>query len=481
MRATISLAALGLLSAAGCNAILGAGDYYVGLSGGGGEGGAGSVSNTSGSTTSQGGDGGGGGAPPGACELPAAQKPVVTIEGDVTTDFTLTCDKTYKLTGEVFVQPPAVLTIQPGTTIFGDKVTGAALVIRPGAKIQAVGTADAPIVFTSEGGEFADPGDWGGLVILGNAPINVLDSMGMEVQENVEGILDEANAYYGGQNADDDSGSLAYVRVEYGGKAIAPNNELNGVTFGGVGRGTEVHHVMVRQTTDDCFEFFGGTVDVSHLICQAPGDDGFDWDFGYAGRMQFLVLQQDVSYPAPQDMNGFEGDNDPAGSANTPVSEPIIYNATLCGQDYNTGQQYGALLKKNTRAHIFNTIISGFEAAVDVRNNSGPQLELMRSAFFGNTQLAYPENQPSPYDDDDMAFDESAWLNAGPNQNSFADPGIPGCDDMAALSLVPANPPANAVAPPADGFFDSTANFVGAFRDANDTWATGAWVIWSAQ
>ncbi|NUO48793.1 MAG: hypothetical protein HOV80_08055 [Polyangiaceae bacterium] len=408
-------------------------------------------------------------------------KPIVTIDGDVTADFTLSCDRTYKITGEVFVQPPAVLTIQPGTTVFGDKVTGAALVIRPGAKIHAQGEPDNPIVFTSEGGQFADPGDWGGLVILGDAPINSLDSMGNEVQTKVEGIVNEANAYYGGQNADDNSGILSYVRVEYGGKAIAPNNELNGITFGGVGRGTKVDHVMVRQTTDDCFEFFGGTVDASHLICQAPGDDGFDWDLGYVGRLQFLVLQQDVSYPTPGDMNGFEGDNDAASSANVPISEPTIYNATLCGQDYSMPQQYGALLRHGTRAHILNTVISGFEAAVDIRDGdgTGAGFEIRGSVFFDNTQVAYPEDQASPYGDDDSGFNEAAWLSNPANANSVADVGITGCDDMNSLSLVPSAQPGNAVAPPADGFFDPTAIYAGAFRDADDTWAMGSWVVWA--
>ncbi len=490
-----------VLSLAGCDLIIGAGDYRVGLDGGGGtagngaSGGSGGADGGGGATNggggmggmasggmggmASGGMGGMGGMGPNPCDLPIEDKATVTVEGEITSDFTLTCDKNYKLTGEVFVQAPAVLTIEANTTIFGDKMTGAALVIRPGAKIDAVGEPDRPIVFTSEGGEFSDPGDWGGLVILGNAPINVLDANSMEIQGTVEGIVDVNGAKYGGNLPNDNSGRLEYVRVEYGGKAIAPNNELNGVTFGGVGSGTVVSHVMVRQTTDDCFEFFGGTVNVSHLICQAPGDDGFDWDLGYSGNMQFLVLQQDVAYPVPQDMNGFEGDNDAAGSGNLPLSEPTIYNVTLCGQDYNAGQQYGMLLRKNTRAHIFNALISGFEAGVDVRNGSGPQLEFENSVLFGNTLAAYPENAAAPYNDDDAGFDELAWLATPANNVGSADPGIPGCDNMNMLNLVPANTPSNGVAP-VGSFFDTTANFVGAFRDANDDWAQGAWVVWSA-
>jgi hypothetical protein len=482
---TVSLAML-----LGCNAILGSNDYRVGLGGDGQGGGAssqgagppnggGGAGANGGGASGPGGAGGEGGVGGNPCDVPLEDKPVVTIEGEIASDFTLTCDKTYKLTGEVFVQPPAVLTIDAGTTIFGDKTTGAALIIRPGAKIEAIGEADRPIVFTSEGGDFADPGDWGGLVILGNAPINVLDGNGMEVQARVEGIVNEPNAFYGGQDPMDDSGTLAYVRVEYGGKAIAPNNELNGITFAGVGRATEVHHVEVRQTTDDCFEFFGGTVDAKYLICQAPGDDGFDWDFGFTGRLQFLVVQQDVAYPVPQDMNGFEGDNDAAGSGNLPLSEPTIYNVTLCGQDYNAGQQYGALLRKNTRAHIFNAIVSGFEAGVDVRDASGPMLDFEHSVFFGNTRVAYPEDQPSPYGNDDALFDEVAWITTAANMNSLVDPGVAGCDDMMTLDLAPSSPPPGiGVSPPMDGFFDD-APYPGAFADAADDWAAGAWVSWA--
>ncbi|MFO0611440.1 MAG: hypothetical protein U0414_02545 [Polyangiaceae bacterium] len=470
-----------MLGFAGCEAIVGSADYHV-VGTGGGTTGTGSTTSTSVSSTTTvttGSSSTGSGSNP--CDVPEANKPIVQIEGEIDVSQLLTCDKRYRLLGEVFVKPPSVLTIEPGTEIFGDKTSGAALVIMPGAKIIANGTKDDPIVFTSEGGQFADPGDWGGLVLLGNAPINLKDGGGQPMQGIVEGILSTQNALYGGTDPNDSSGSLQFVRVEYGGKAIAPNNELNGITFAGVGAGTVVDHVMVKQTTDDCFEFFGGNVGAKHLICQAPGDDGFDWDNGYTGKLQFLVLQQDVAYPTPQDMNGFEGDNDAGGTANLPLSEPTIYNATLCGQDYAAGQQYGALLRKNTRAHLFNLIVSGFEAGVDVRDASGPALELTNSIFFGNSRLAYPEDAAPPYNDDDAGFDEAAWLMSGLG-NAFVDPSVPGCNDMTSLQLKPAVPlTSGAAAPPNDGFFDASASFQGAFRDVTDDWATGAWVSWSAQ
>ncbi|NUP08311.1 MAG: hypothetical protein HOW73_19850 [Polyangiaceae bacterium] len=474
------LAAAALL-ALGCNQILGTEDYSVRGDGGSDSGGGvngGGVTNGGGD---EGGSGGSGGGAMG-CDAPADQKPVVTVEGEITADVTLSCDRTYKLTGEVFVEPGAKITVEAGTTIFGDKTTGAALVVMPGAQIIANGTADRPIVFTSAGGEFADPGDWGGVVILGRAPINQRDANGNPTQGQVEGILDTANAAYGGDDAEDSSGSLRYVRIEYGGKAIAPNNELNGLTLAGVGRGTSIDHIMVRQTTDDCFEFFGGTVDAKYLLCQAPGDDGIDWDNGYGGRLQFVVVQQDPSFPMPGDMNGLEGDNDAAGSANTPLSEPTLYNITLCGQNYTMGQQYGALLRKNTQAHLLNAFVSGFEAGVDLRDAGSASIEIRSSRFFGNTLLAYDEMGGAPYNDDDGLFDEIAFLNDAANQNSFDDPNIPGCNDMETLALAPAEPLVDgAAAPPDDGFFDAEASYIGAFRDPADDWATGAWVSWKLQ
>ncbi len=475
-----SLLALSVFAASsGCELVTGVDDYHLLPTGAGGSTSS-SMASMSTSASMDSTASGTGGAT--GCDVPEAQKPIVQVDGEIDASQTLSCDKRYRLLGEVFVKPPAILTIQAGTEVFGDKTTGAALVIMPGAKIVANGTKDNPIVFTSEGGQFADPGDWGGIVLLGNAPTNLKDGNGMPMQGTVEGILTTQNALYGGSNPDDSSGSLQFVRVEYGGKAIAPNNELNGITFAGVGRGTIVDHVMVRQTTDDCFEFFGGTVQAKHLLCQAPGDDGFDWDNGFTGKLQFLLLQQDVAYPVPQDMNGFEGDNDAANSANAPLSEPTIYNATLCGQDYLAGQQYGALLRKSTRAHLFNLFVSGFEAGVDVRDAADPTLELSSSILFGNAQVAYPETGVAPYNDDDVAFDELAWLMEPTHSNAFTDPGIAGCNDMTSLQLKPAAPiTAGAATPPSDGFFDATANYVGAFRDANDDWATGAWVVWANQ
>jgi hypothetical protein len=427
------------------------------------------------STTSTGGGGG-----PGRCA--ATGKPLVEISGEITSDFALSCDKDYLLKGIVLVTPGSTLTIEKGTTLQGDVDTASpgVLVVQPGAKLIAVGTSEEPIVFTSAlPANLRKQGDWGGVILLGNAPVNHKDTSGAPARGAIEGLT--RGGEYGGDDEDDTSGTLKYVRIEYSGFAIAPNNEVNGLTFGGVGRGTLVDHVQVRRTADDCFEFFGGTVDAKHLACQHNGDDGFDWDNGYRGRLQFLVLQQDPL--VVDETNGFEGDNDALGTENTPLSEPTIYNATLCGKDREVDkQQYGILLRRSSRAHILNTVVMGFEAGLDVRDPR-TELDLRSSLFFGNLvhNLGYPEPAGSA-DDDDGGLDEAALVNAPARRNATTvDPGIPGCFDAAAPDFSPAAAlTSGAATPPDDGFFDKAATYIGAFRDANDAWATsGGWAVWS--
>jgi hypothetical protein len=403
-------------------------------------------------------------------------KPVEDFEGPVTADRALTADKDWLMKGLVYVEPGATLTIEPGTKIMGEKASLGTLVVKPGARIVADGTADAPIVFTSQ----AEPGDraagdWGGVVILGRAPINV-----PEGSAEIEGIIDPGGGTnYGGDAPTESSGTIRYVRIEFSGIEISTDNEINGLTFGGVGSGTIVDYVQVRSTLDDCFEFFGGTVNAKHLVCTYNQDDGFDWDFGWTGKLQFVALQQDPS--VADDTNGFEGDNDADASLNAPLSEPTIYNATLCGKNTDVDkQQYGMLLRRSTRAHIKNTIVTGFEAGVDVRDAT-TDVDLTHSIFFGNVvhNVAYAEDasNDSTEKDDDAAFDERAWFLAGTG-NLETDPGLPGCFTPGAPNFLPAVTLGDGAAtPPNDGFFDASATYIGAFK-SDDTWATGAWLAY---
>jgi len=226
----------------------------------------------------------------------------ITITGNITANTTWETGKTYILGGRIAVVSGVSLTIQPGVIIKGQAGTGAnatALIIARGAKLYAQGTATQPIIFTSvadeiEPGMVASPnldpdlnGLWGGLIILGNAPISATsESM------QIEGIpASDQNGLYGGTNATDDSGIIRYVSIRHGGANIGEGNEINGLTLGGVGSGTTVEYVEVIANQDDGVEFFGGTVNVSHLLIWNPGDDGIDTDQAWAGTLNnFLVI-----------------------------------------------------------------------------------------------------------------------------------------------------------------------------------------------
>ncbi len=420
----------------------------------------------------------------GGCD--AKDKPLVELTGEISEDAELTCDKEYLLRFTTYVSPGATLTIEPGTVLRGDLDTRGTLVVQPGGRIEASGTPERPIVFTSAAppGQ-RKPGDWGGVIILGEAPINLHDASGRSETGKIEGITKGGD--YGGSDPNDSSGTLRYVRIEYSGTEIAPNNEINGLTLGGVGRGTRLDHVQVRHTADDCFEFFGGTVDGKYLLCQHPGDDGFDWDYGYQGRLQFLVVQ---SAPSVQgDSNGFEGDNDPNGSSNPPISSPQIYNATLCGKNRRMPEEhYGLLLRRGTRATVRNTLVLGFGAALDVRDER-TRPNIASSIFYGNTEhnLAYPETSKKarqrderPFVDDDAGFDEAGYLRVKGLRNEETDPHLGGCFERLEPDFKPeAALVRNASTPPDDGFFDASARYIGAFRDRGDTWDAGGWIVWA--
>lgn len=409
-----------------------------------------------------------------------ADKPVVELSGEIERAARLTCDKVYRLRYVTSVRPGATLTIEPGTTIVGDRDTRGTLVVQPGAKLHAEGTPERPIVFTSEAppGQ-RRPGDWGGLVILGKAPTNLRDAEGRPRRGQVEGLV--AGGEYGGDDPEDSSGVLRYVRVEYSGSELGPNNELNGVTFAGVGRGTQVDHVQVRHPADDCFEFFGGTVDAKRLICQDPGDDGFDWDLGYTGRLQFIVLRGGAA--GLDTTAGLEGDNDPGGSPSAPRSAPTIFNATLCGRGRSApGEHYGLLLRRGTKATLGNAVIMGFEAPLDLRDRD-TALDLRGGLWLAHNfaaPLGHPEAPGGELAlaDDDFGVDEARLLTEAGAR--LEDPDLPGCREPSGPGRYKPRAPLTdgAAAPPDDGFFAAEARWAGAFRDEADAWDLG-WAVWA--
>lgn len=393
-------------------------------------------------------------------------------------DITLTKDTRWRLKGIVSIPNGKTVTIEPGTTIVGDKETLGTLVVQQGGKLVAEGTKDEPIVFTSglPVGE-RSAGDWGGLVLLGRAPINEPGG-----SAEVEGFSDPQ--VYGGSDPADSSGSLAYVRIEFSGIEIAPDNEINGLTLAGVGSGTKIDHVMVKVTLDDCYEFFGGTVNAKHLVCYRNGDDGFDFDQGYTGSLQYLFLQQDPS--TADETNGLECDNDASDPTVTPITNPTISNITLCGQNGDQAkQQYGFLFRRGFHATVANAIVMGFEAGVDFRDAPATEVSLTDTVFFGNTvnNIAYAEDKPKtdgglPDEDDDGGLDEVAWFNEGEG-NVTTDPGIAGCFD-ATPNPHPASTIAGGAVPSGKGL-DAAATYKGAFKDASDDWMSGAWIDFAAE
>ncbi|MDI9356280.1 MAG: hypothetical protein QM536_04535 [Chitinophagaceae bacterium] len=280
---------------------------------------------------------------------------VAELSGEISQNRTLTANNKYTLKGFVYVKSGVILTIEAGTIIKGDKNTKGSLIVLPGAKIIAEGTKENPIVFTSsqERGS-RSAGDWGGIIILGNAPVNKTPIV-------IEG---ENVSTFGGNNAADNSGILRYVRVEFAGIAFEPDKEINGLTFGGVGNGTTVDYVQVSYSGDDSFEWFGGTVNATHLISLSPVDDDFDTDNGFSGRVQFGLSIRDPKVSdqcACSSSNAFESDNDGAGTAAIPQTSAKFANMSIFISEGTPNSKYndGILIRRNSALSIYNSLIIG--------------------------------------------------------------------------------------------------------------------------
>ena len=328
-----------------------------------------------------------------AVELFAQLAPVDSvIEGNINSNVFLSKNKRYLLRGFVNVNPPATLTIEAGTVIYGEKSSKGSLIINRGAKLIADGTANEPLVFTSQ--ELPGnrgPGDWGGIIIAGNASINVPG--GTATIEGGTGTV-----YGGGTNPNDDdnSGIIRYVRIEFPGIAFLPDNEINGLTLGGIGRGTTVEYVQVSYCGDDSFEWFGGTVNSKYLIAFKGVDDEFDTDFGFRGLNQFLFGLRDPNIADIGGSNGFESDNDGTGTYNQPRTRPLFSNVTLVGPmpdtsftAYNPNFKRGAHLRRATQTSIYNSIVMGYPIGLFIDGSRsassaiGDTLQIRNSIWAG--------------------------------------------------------------------------------------------------
>jgi len=366
--------------------------------------------------------------------------------------------------GIVTVKGGAVLTIEPGVVIRGKN--GAALVIAQGSRLEAVGTADAPIVFTSSQAEGSRArGDWGGIVLLGEASTNLMGGVGI-----AEGLEDQPN--YGGGGSPDDAGScgsLSYVRVEYAGYELTTDNELNGITFYACGAGTSVDHLQVHMGEDDGIEMFGGAWSGSHILITGAGDDSVDIDQGWSGQLQYVVIQQD---PGTGNF-AFEISNQEANRDAEPRTSPRLANVTAIG---GTGSKSAGLkLKEGTAGEFYNTIVTGFgNAAVELTEEQteaqadAGKIVINNSLFFENARSG-----GEPYVVSEMsAFDLQSLVEDEGNNNLFDVDPMLGSTAWGSPDFAPAadSPVHNGVTPPA-GF--EGAGYIGAVESSDSDWTLG--------
>jgi hypothetical protein len=302
------------------------------------------------------------------------------INGDVLASRTLYADTAYTLSGFIHVANGATLTIQPGTIIKGDfNVLGSSLLILKGAKINAVGTPDAPIVFTSSrpAGQ-RQPGDWGGLLLIGNALNNRSGAVAVEGSgtdgATVQSGKNYTVIYNGGTTPTDNSGTLSYVRVEFGGFAPVQDQEFNSFTFCAIGSGTRASYLESLDGLDDSYEFFGGGFDLDHLVAFETADDHFDMSEGWSGRMQYLIgINTKQLTPRTGagnysvDLEGIENDGCNGsgcdlGHNSTPFTIPLVANFTLigCGQASCMGVSggHGLMLRRGTGGYYVNGVVA---------------------------------------------------------------------------------------------------------------------------
>lgn len=284
----------------------------------------------------------------------------VVLQGNIIADKVLKATDTVVLKGYVYVQSGVTITFEAGTIVRSDITEKGALIIERGAKIYSNGTANNPVVFTSgKAAGLRAPGDWGGIVLLGKATTN------RSTEPTIEGGIGRP---YGGSDDNDNSGSITYTRIEYAGIAAQPGSEINGLTLGGVGRGTTLDHIQVVYANDDAYEFFGGTVNAKYLIAFATADDDFDFDFGFRGNIQYAISFRDPAFVDGGDAgNGIESDNDGSSSTATPYTKPVLSNFTFIGPNgaSNTAanHNYGNRWRRNTRFEIYNSILLGYAKA----------------------------------------------------------------------------------------------------------------------
>ncbi len=389
----------------------------------------------------------------------------------ITADIEIPANTTIAIQGPVFIGEdnkddagtPVTLTINEGVRFFGASTSGTAtatddyLVVTRGSQINAVGTETSPIRFTARaalndqetGSSLIEAGtnaQWGGLVINGFAPINACeDGTASGGTAGCEKSGEGSSGLFGGAIADDNSGTLQYVIVEYAGSRLTNNDELNGIAFQGVGSATTVDHIQVHNNLDDGIEWFGGTVSAKYVAITGAGDDSLDWTDGWTGKLQFAAVRSTI--PTSDDPRGIEADNLSSPNDKTPFSSPSVSNFTLVGTD---GNQQGILLRRGTQGNIVNGVVTGYATGIDVDDTQTftgyTNGDLVIESLFLDTDENFATDS-----DGVPTFPASANVRTG--GNSLTDGFFPGTAELA----VPAS-----TALSGDAFFEAT-TFIGAF------------------
>jgi Secretion system C-terminal sorting domain len=365
------------------------------------------------------------------------------VVGNITTNTTWTTGTTYYLKGQTYVTSGATLTIEPGVVILADHTAvGAGLFITKGSKINAVGTAASPIVFTSDNAPGSrNKGDWGGIILLGKSNYNINGGV-----NNIEGIAASADTQYGGgatPDLADNSGTLKYVRIEFGGYVYAANQEINGLTFGAVGSGTTIDYVQVSFANDDSFEWFGGSVNCSHLVAYRGLDDDWDTDNGFSGNVQFCLGIRDPQIsdnPTISTSNGFESDNNATSVDGTSFTTCTFSNVTEIGPHYRltlpnggtiaTGFGRMAQLRRNSRQTIINSVLMDYNNGIHIdgyvtvagatsnteTNASNDLLKYKYNILAGSTKAAYVNTPTVAVPNTNVPLlNIATWYTAGTN------------------------------------------------------------------
>ena len=420
-----------------------------------------------------------------------------TLRGNITSDLTLDINKNYFLDGQVYVINNATLSIPAGITVnaikYDDRNKKSSLIITKGSKLNINGTVDKPVVFTSAASS-KSPGDWGAVIVLGNSFTNIQTG-------NIPGFDVAANTEFGGTNNADNSGSIKFLRLEYCG-GINPDNEdewavdkASGLSLECVGSGTTIDNVMVEHSNDDGFQFVGGTVNATHLIGYNNGDDDFDFDLGFQGKLQYIISYrtQLLSTHAIR-ANGIESYNDEVPTANKPLTRPIVSNATIIGPQgmeiTKTNLNQGVYIRKGTRFVIQNSIIAEYpQGGLMVCNKTRPVLLANNgSQFRYNLVNSDSASRTFSWDKDyavigdpvlrefalnsvnnNTQIDQSASLN-------FKAMYATGAPDLTLLTGSPALSGSNFDGPDFDTFFTKV-TYRGAMEA--DNWAVASnWAMW---